>query len=420
MLFPFRTTPRHQRGVFVFRPIKSQAHAVGGTANPGCAPSFSIVPPATLAQDQRSAGLQPGSFFFQSGQQQTHRRAVSRHPHFRDSPLPILYSLFLLNQKSKSNSKEKAMPSLTAKDRAPLCLFSYEDGRRCRTPRIASHPHFCFYHAQKESQSQAAEKLADDLAYFFSGKYLTANDLNAALGRLIPAVIRGEIKPRLARTVAYMLQTLMQSTRQAQHEYINAFSTDGWRQAVANSVHNNHDHLYSPSPAESASPTPVGAGLARPASPSQPDHPERSTPAPPPPEPTQAGHAACPEERRERSEGPRLDRASSPTDEIRHPTTTRTSAAEAALAIARNLFPERPNTTKPTQPAPPTAAAASAATTNPATPTQNAQPAAPTPPPQPPAPRRQPGAPTRDPYAVHFDHTHRLYIDGKPWQPNRT
>jgi hypothetical protein len=48
------------------------------------------------------------------------------------------------------------MPSLTAKDRVSLCLFSYEDGRRCRTPRIASHPHFCFYHAQKESQSQAA------------------------------------------------------------------------------------------------------------------------------------------------------------------------------------------------------------------------------------------------------------------------
>src|SRR6201987_1318153 len=124
------------------------------------------------------------------------------------------------------------MPSLTAKDRTPLCLFSYEDGRLCRTPRIASHPHFCFYHAQKESQSQAAEKLADDLAYFFSGKYLTANDLNAALAR-----------PRPARPFATMPKPLMQPPRQARHEYINAFSPDGGRQAVANSVHNNHDHL---------------------------------------------------------------------------------------------------------------------------------------------------------------------------------
>ena len=95
------------------------------------------------------------------------------------------------------------MPSLTAKDRVSLCLFTFTDGRRCRTPRISSHPHFCFYHAQKESQSQATAKLAKDLAYFFSGDYLSANDLNTALGRLIPAVIRGEIKPRVARTVAY-------------------------------------------------------------------------------------------------------------------------------------------------------------------------------------------------------------------------
>ena len=51
------------------------------------------------------------------------------------------------------------MSSLSPKDRISLCLFSYEDGRRCRTPRISSHPHFCFYHAQKESQTQAAPNL---------------------------------------------------------------------------------------------------------------------------------------------------------------------------------------------------------------------------------------------------------------------
>src|SRR5208282_3627704 len=97
--------------------------------------------------------------------------------------------------------------------------------------------------AQKEAQSQAAEKLAKDLSYFFSGDYLSACDLNTALSRLIPAVIRGEIKPRVARTVAYMLQTLLQSTRLAQHEYINAFGTTGWREAVHTSVTANQDYL---------------------------------------------------------------------------------------------------------------------------------------------------------------------------------
>ncbi|MGB6833599.1 MAG: hypothetical protein WBE24_09070, partial [Candidatus Acidiferrum sp.] len=72
------------------------------------------------------------------------------------------------------------MPSLSPKDRISLCLFSFTDGRRCRTPRIASHPHFCFYHAQKESQSQAAATLGKDLAYFFSGDYLSACDLSTA------------------------------------------------------------------------------------------------------------------------------------------------------------------------------------------------------------------------------------------------
>src|SRR5277367_4874083 len=204
------------------------------------------------------------------------------------------------------------MASLSPKDRVSLCLFSYEDGRRCRTPRISSHPHFCFYHAQKESQSQTAEKLAKELAYFFSGDYLSANDLNTAVGRLIPAIIRGQIKPRLARTVAYMFQTLMQSTRLAQHEYINAFGTDGWRDAIHNSVTSNQDYLYppdpnaapdpddesedefednpewgQPEPRQSLQPTqtptqppaqpstamPVGAGLARPDSPASPDRP---------------------------------------------------------------------------------------------------------------------------------------------------
>jgi hypothetical protein len=221
------------------------------------------------------------------------------------------------------------MPSLTAKDRVSLCLFSYEDGRRCRTPRISNHPHFCFYHAQKESQAQATEKLAKEIAYFFSGDYLSANDLNAALGRLIPAVIRGELKPRVARTVAYMLQTLMQSSRQAQHEYINAFSTDGWRDAISTSVKANHKYLHPPKPKQ---PTPT----------TQPPPPP---PTPPPPRPSSADteaalrvarslfpdrstaptsiatHPVHLEERKERSEGPRLDPATSTVDETQLPIT---------------------------------------------------------------------------------------------------
>src|SRR5712664_4402453 len=78
----------------------------------------------------------------------------------------------------KLNSKETSMSSLKAKDRVSLCSFTFSDGRRCRTPRAAKHPHFCFYQAQKEARARAAEKLGKDLAYFFSGDYLSACDLS--------------------------------------------------------------------------------------------------------------------------------------------------------------------------------------------------------------------------------------------------
>src|SRR5216683_963292 len=150
------------------------------------------------------------------------------------------------------------MSSLSAKDRVSLCSFTFSDGRRCRTPRSSSHPHFCFDHAQKEARSRAAQNLGKDLAYFFSADYLSACDLSTTLGRLIPAVIRGDVKPRTARTVAYLAQTLMQAIHLSKHEYINAFGTDAWRKSIRNSVKGNHDYLFppAPQPAQSASPQP--------------------------------------------------------------------------------------------------------------------------------------------------------------------
>ena len=284
------------------------------------------------------------------------------------------------------------MPSLTAKERAPLCLFSYEDGRRCRTPRIASHPHFCFYHAQKESQSQATESLARDLDYFFSGDYLSACDLSTALGRLVPAVIRGHIKPRLARTVAYMLQTQLQAIHLAQHEYINAFGTDGWRNAVRTSVDANYGRVSPPDPADADPDVDAEPDAAEPEPiPTPPTRVQPSTQA------TSVGAGLVhPEPRRARPVEPH---AKSENAGPARPTSTQ---AEAALAIARNLFPARPNSA-PTQ-------------SNPATPTQPAQPTHPTPTPsEPPTQPRQPATPTRDPYAVHFDHNYRLFVNGKPW-----
>src|SRR5712671_5600133 len=141
------------------------------------------------------------------------------------------------------------MSSLSAKDRVSLCSFTFSDGRRCRTPRIRNNPRFCPYHAQKEARARAAQKLGKDLDYFFSADYLSACDLSTALGRLIPAVIRGDVKPKTAHTVAYLAQTLLQTIHISQDEYINAFDTNGWRKSIRTSVNDNHAYLFPPAPA---------------------------------------------------------------------------------------------------------------------------------------------------------------------------
>ncbi len=119
--------------------------------------------------------------------------------------------------------------------RANLCSFTFADGRRCRTPRYSRHTRLCYFHARKEAQARAADEVGRDISSFLSGSYLSACDLNSALGRLFIGVARGHVKPKRASTLAYLAQTLVQSIKIAEEEYINAFSTDFWRETVRSS-----------------------------------------------------------------------------------------------------------------------------------------------------------------------------------------
>jgi hypothetical protein len=351
------------------------------------------------------------------------------------------------------------MSSLSAKDRVSLCSFTFSDGRRCRTPRNRNHPHFCFDHAQKEARACATEKLCKDLAYFFSGNYLSACDLSTALARLIPAVVRGDVKPRTARTVAYMAQTLLQSIHISQHEYCEAFGPDAWRKSIRNSVNSNHTYRFPPAP--------------------KPEQPAAAAPNPPQPQPQQPAsqpvgtsancHSARPDLVGERSDE-RPTRCASPEsyrEESAFSSSTAapqtqpkqpappphtplppTGAEFAQQVLARNSSrPDRPRSvrpgetageqtaqpvtpipkpTPPTQPppTPTTNVAPPAGNTPPVPATQAVQPAVPAPQPagpeqgrtdnspnrKPPTPQR---APHRDHYAVHYDHTCPLRVDGK-------
>jgi hypothetical protein len=279
------------------------------------------------------------------------------------------------------------MSSLSKKDRVSLCLFTFSDGRRCRTPRIASHPHFCLYHAQKESQSLATQKLSNELTYFFSGSYLAACDLSTALSRIIPAVIRGDVKPKTARTVAYLAQTLLQSIRISQHEFINAYSTDTWRNAVRDSVKSDRDYLFPPKPAP---------------------------PSAPPPNATVSSSSTPPITTALSASAPSPVPAPAPP---RAPQNTATPTQASTLKKCHSERSEEPAFCHPAANCPQT------------TPTATSQ-AQPVPAPQPAPPAAPPPQPTNPPKAapqtpqqyfdpktggLHFDHNYRLIIDGKPW-----
>jgi hypothetical protein len=131
------------------------------------------------------------------------------------------------------------MSTHLSKERSSLCSFSFADGRRCRSPRLPraskgcpAHPHLCGFHARKEAQALAAQQAGRDISSYLSNSYLSACDLSSALGHLFSAVAQGQVKPKTATTLAYLGQTLVQSIPIAQHEYINAFGRDGWRQAI--------------------------------------------------------------------------------------------------------------------------------------------------------------------------------------------
>src|SRR6266403_1711793 len=146
------------------------------------------------------------------------------------------------------------MSTTRSKDRTGLCSFTFANGHRCRSLRSASHPHLCYYHARKEAQARAAEQIGRDISYFFSGRYLSACDLTAVLARLFSAAASGELKPKTASILAYLGQTLLQTIHLAQHEYINAFGTNAWRDAVCSSVNGNSNHRNPPAPQPSGAP----------------------------------------------------------------------------------------------------------------------------------------------------------------------
>src|SRR5260370_5590279 len=195
------------------------------------------------------------------------------------------------------STKEKVRPaSKSKKNRSTnLCAFTFADGRQCRTPRCSGHLHLCYFHAQKEAESLAAQQVGKDISRFLPTKLLTACDLGVAMSRLFCAVAQGQVKPKVATTLAYVAQTMLQSIPIAQDEYIHSFDTNAWRREIRSSFN-------VPAPQPGPAPHPA----------SQPAQQPKSAPPPPTPVEARPVYPVHPEPRREPASSASSSSTSSP------------------------------------------------------------------------------------------------------------
>jgi hypothetical protein len=168
-----------------------------------------------------------------------------------------------------STRPSKARVSLSvrrSKDRTSMCLFAFKDGRRCRMLRAAD-PHLCNYHARREAEHTARNRVGRYISSAFCGEYISATSLSLALARTLAATAEGQLKPKQAAIVASLGRTLLQAIYHSEHEYTETFGVRAWREAIIT--------CFGPPRESPAPPTPPAA-----------------TPTPPNPDPRPAANAS--------------------------------------------------------------------------------------------------------------------------------
>ncbi len=130
---------------------------------------------------------------------------------------------------SKKTSSHKAPD-------ANRCAFETSDGRRCRLPRSATHASLCVFHSQEEQQLLESQKLGSEISATPTGDFLTATDINYALGKVFTAVAQNRIPVRTAHTLAYLGQLMLCTLPALKKEFTFSYKFDQWNNMLDNAV----------------------------------------------------------------------------------------------------------------------------------------------------------------------------------------
>jgi hypothetical protein len=132
-------------------------------------------------------------------------------------------------------SKPKQSRSRVATDESSLCQFSFADGRTCRMFRQPDHPSLCLFHARAERQIIESDRLGSELAATLTGRFMTATDINFALGKLYKAIAQNRIPPRNASNLAFVGKLLLNSLDKLKTEFKFSYDYEQWKKMYLDS-----------------------------------------------------------------------------------------------------------------------------------------------------------------------------------------
>lgn len=94
--------------------------------------------------------------------------------------------------------------------------------------RHHDHPSLCIFHARAELQLKECDRLGAELAATITGEFMTATDVNFALGKLFTALAQNRIPPRNAHALAYIAQLMLVSLPNLKKEYDFVYDYEIW------------------------------------------------------------------------------------------------------------------------------------------------------------------------------------------------